>query len=359
MQERPNPNIEQIAQDACVYSRNIIKQGSNHISGEINLNQVNSEINNQEISPNNTLNKEISFNEIFNPEHNSYVKELRASYYEKDPIEKDIYLSGFENAIAKSLKFSTGNCQEFAMQGLDYLLTKEPGIRGELFRAKGGDHVFLVINRAINSNPKDPLTWGEGAYVCDPWANVVCKASDLYSHLKKIKRDPNLHPLESFNYFTSDYINKHRNIDSLKNNFKEASVNLTEILAKYIEGLKTELRRLEKKYGEKDNKVEIVKKKIDSLESFKTNLELDIEKTVISYENATDYKKTRSELLKQVTHLKSDTIKEMKFEKSELTTLYMHKRDNIINNNIFFKPKSTTEKNLEKLRETINKKLQH
>jgi hypothetical protein len=86
-------------------------------------------------------------------------------------------------------KYSLGNCEEFAMLALDYIvmhnskLALENQVFAELCRVKNGDHIVLVIGRSRYSKETDVRTWGD-AYICDPWSNEIYKAIDYREKLK-------------------------------------------------------------------------------------------------------------------------------------------------------------------------------
>jgi len=47
---------------------------------------------------------------------------------------------------------------------------------------ENGDHTFLVIGRLSGSDPNDPKTWGEDAWICD--STKVYRAQDYQEGLK-------------------------------------------------------------------------------------------------------------------------------------------------------------------------------
>lgn len=56
------------------------------------------------------------------------------------------------------------------------MIRKNPDVNAELCHIKGGDHVFLVIGRANDGDPKKPETWGDEAYICDPFRLMMYMA---------------------------------------------------------------------------------------------------------------------------------------------------------------------------------------
>lgn len=84
--------------------------------------------------------------------------------------------------VKMAKQFSVGNCVEYAQLVVNYLRKMDVGL-AELFEIKQGDHVFVVIGRAEDSDPTKPETWGPDAVVCDAWSNKVYPATDIMQHL--------------------------------------------------------------------------------------------------------------------------------------------------------------------------------
>lgn len=90
--------------------------------------------------------------------------------------------SSFKLAIdmgMKALKYSIGNCMEMSAAAFVYLLNIQPEIKIDLYNIKGGDHCFLVLGRDFDSDPADHKTWGENAFICDPWSKKSFPASQI------------------------------------------------------------------------------------------------------------------------------------------------------------------------------------
>lgn len=104
----------------------------------------------------------------------------------------------FENQIAASKKFSIGNCYEYALIALEYMVKNNPDVNSEVFYIQGGDHVFLVIGRKEGSNSRDPKTWGNEAFICDPWSNSVYPAKEYLNKTKNF-------------FYTQDYNGNYEN----------------------------------------------------------------------------------------------------------------------------------------------------
>lgn len=175
-----------------------------------------------------------------------------------------------ESGVVQASK--KGNCGEYAMLALKYVVahnnSNSAQINAECYEVQGGDHVFLVVGREPASNPKDPSTWGESAYICDPWANDVYEAKDYLTKTKgfstsavsppaqfpiinkTIDFDPQEHSLApqqaNPNYNTtylnqalnSDLtINKQHYLESITNLYARKSAALTEIVERNITDL--------------------------------------------------------------------------------------------------------------------------
>jgi hypothetical protein len=76
-----------------------------------------------------------------------------------------------------------GNCHEFTMIALNYLMKNHSEINAEIFTVTQGDHVFVVIggDHAEENLQQDYL--GENAVICDPHAGEVYPASELHSRM--------------------------------------------------------------------------------------------------------------------------------------------------------------------------------
>jgi hypothetical protein len=78
--------------------------------------------------------------------------------------------------------FAGGNCFDMALYAFG-LFGKWDVYPLERIDVQGGDHSYVVVGRfdsfeGTKCNLQDLGTWGESAYVCDPWANIACRASD-------------------------------------------------------------------------------------------------------------------------------------------------------------------------------------
>ncbi len=167
------PDLKEVleaAEYAKVHARSRICKGSNHHDGMAK--QLSSDIDQRDAL------------------HQSII-EMRDLIHDEskitpNPLEKNYTdLLWFETNIKFSTKYSLGNCYEYTLQALDYILQKNPDIDGEIFRILRGDHFFLVLNRDPNSDPNKPETWG-AAVICDPWLNAVYEAKEYQSRLSEV-----------------------------------------------------------------------------------------------------------------------------------------------------------------------------
>lgn len=84
------------------------------------------------------------------------------------------FINKFSEAMVSNelaLKLRVGQCTELSHSGLiDLMEIFSINTRIEIFHfGETGDHVFLVIGRDPKSIDSDPTTWGEDAWVYDPW----------------------------------------------------------------------------------------------------------------------------------------------------------------------------------------------
>ena len=234
-------------------------------------------------------------------------------------------ITHFEKRIADCKKFSIGNCHELALMALDYMVRNQPRVNAEVYSIKGGDHVFLVIGRANDSDPRKPETWGDNAYICDPWSDAVYPAKDylektknfyctvnidgtLTNHIEDF--DPSRHEMDPIPGQNNTHIIEH----SQKLNTILITVFTTinnkhcDIFDQLANDLEKTAKRLTQNYGEDDPKVKIINEKIGIIRQetakFRTEFNDYIEKikTDASPENYQSHKEINDQLQK---HMKS------------------------------------------------------
>jgi hypothetical protein len=190
----------------------------------------------------------------------------------------------FEQTVAAGVKFSIGNCYEYALIALYYVLRKKSKINAEIFYLSGGDHVVLVIGRNPNSVPSKPETWGSDACMCDPWSNEVYPAVDYLKRTKNFYQvttadgaytnhiedfNPTKHKFSLHSNLNSTYIRQH----TVKANallievFVSLNEQYTAIYNKLANDLTVIAENMERCYGKEDFKVLALKEKITELRS--------------------------------------------------------------------------------------------
>jgi hypothetical protein len=74
------------------------------------------------------------------------------------------------------LAIGTGNCLEYAVVAFDILYSGNCRPIEFVQLAYPSTHCFVVLGLARpRGNVGQSLAWGEGVYVCDPWANIATK----------------------------------------------------------------------------------------------------------------------------------------------------------------------------------------
>lgn len=106
--------------------------------------------------------------------------------------------------LPKELK--AAYCDHLARYSLQYLQEKYPEINVELVACDA--HVFLVLNRTVDSNPLDMATWGKDSYLYDPWAKIIIAPHlDKGFCIKELLKLPAISSCDDFS--TGELSNKH------------------------------------------------------------------------------------------------------------------------------------------------------
>ena len=84
-------------------------------------------------------------------------------------------VSLFDTAIS-------GNCYDQALYAVGVFATRGL-VAVERISLEGGDHTLCAVGRLDSVNGQatdlqDFATWGDAAYICDPWTNIACLARD-------------------------------------------------------------------------------------------------------------------------------------------------------------------------------------
>jgi len=122
-----------------------------------------------------------------------HIERMRKSTFSTEVSLKDLFrvpdihfnadLYQIKKAVRLVKNFSVGNCGEYAALALNYL-RKQDVKRAEAFSISNGNHCFVVIDRAMDSDPEKPETWGTDAIVCDPWSNKIYPATEITQTLQ-------------------------------------------------------------------------------------------------------------------------------------------------------------------------------
>jgi hypothetical protein len=82
-------------------------------------------------------------------------------------------------------RFRCGNCREQAAVAMMFLHRRR--VRPlDYMNLTNGDHAFVVIDRAVNSDVNDPNTWGETAVVCDAWSKIAYPATQINNNMRRM-----------------------------------------------------------------------------------------------------------------------------------------------------------------------------
>lgn len=88
-----------------------------------------------------------------------------------------------------SKHYGCGNCGE--QSALAFVYLRQQGVKPlDWYQVNSFQHAFVIVDRASGSDPKNYLTWGNDAVVCDPWRKVVAYVNDESSYFSK--NSPNL-----------------------------------------------------------------------------------------------------------------------------------------------------------------------
>jgi len=223
-------------------------------------------------------------------------------------LEPDENRRNFNLCMSLSSRYSLGNCTELAILALNYMIEHAPQIPAEIYDVIGGDHIFLVIGRKAQSCQKLPETWGDDAYICDPWSNKVYPAKEYRSKFKNFYQSEGMNYTEDFNpakhiltlsenftnyaLYPNGYIETP--IDSLIKNYLkkiQAIVNTLTLLKNKFEiicnDIKSQYNEYDLKYLIVKYKITAIQKVIDKIENKKTETLLfqDYSKAIVELNN--------------------------------------------------------------------------
>ena len=255
------------------------------------------------------------------------VKAIRKNPYDKflkDNLMEEDDLGAFEEKIARTCKFSLGNCYEFAILAFYYCLIK--GIPAEVYTVTNDDHAFVVINRPPGSNPEDPKTWGKETLISDPWDNHWYYVQDLDERFTKVfSKDFKVAPLRKD--LNTKNLSLHRTLKDLEINFLKKceliSIQLKICLKKFQSLLKTS----------SSVKHPIIQKKIEEITAIlsiliraKEIFEL-LKNTAKKKESSNwmdHYSLTRHSLQREFSLLRKQALSAVTLSKEDSENLYAH-----------------------------------
>lgn len=196
-------------------------------------------------------------------------------------IESNIKL--FYKSVENSKKFSLGNCAELAMLAMNYIAHNTDN-NAEFYNIINGDHMFVVIGRQMNSDPSDPTTWGDQAFFCDPWSNLVYPSRDYltklhdhyisgdvenYNYVNNIRPfDPHTQQLMPVANLNTAYIRSfhEKNVDFVQALFIMQCSCMSNALTTLKQNLQTTAQRLKEKYPTSNERIAVIEKLITNLE---------------------------------------------------------------------------------------------
>ncbi|ASQ46728.1 hypothetical protein [Legionella clemsonensis] len=252
-------------------------------------------------------------------------------------LEFDYYIYEFYQSIECSKKYSIGNCNELAELALDYIAHYAPHVDAEVFQLLGGNHVLLVVGRLKGSDPEKPETWGQNAYICDPWSNEVYPASEYLSRTKNYYQkydkdlDDNINCIEDFNpskhtfkpirNYNTDYIRKFNSNEHIAGVYELFQKKQQMIIAAAVNLERAFINtsnKLEKKYGLSHEKCQIVQNKIHQLRTVTEQLTSDFAKPI---DESTNYYEIISALDRTLRHSIKTYLKAAEITNEEAMTL--------------------------------------
>lgn len=290
-------------------------------------------------------------------------------------IDRDI--SRFNETVKWSRGTGGGNCAENASLALDYVANNEPEAFAEIYQLDPAvDHVFCVIDRKKDSDPNKPETWGENAFVCDPWADQVYSASALtekksyiFTDIKErpnkeggVKErevifDPSLHKIEPQKKLDTDTIRATKSKDSVDhvlNAFQKKSEIVLSALDTLSKDLEKEAKRLDKdKSSISTEKGNVIKEKMTAVQNEITRIKDDVKENI---PNRDDYVAARAQLENKLQTTILNTSKLMQLDAAQEKIL--NKQKNPMLDKLMGKtaPQSAVamQQAIEKARNTLN-----
>ncbi|WWQ31359.1 hypothetical protein RSgd_2557 [Ralstonia solanacearum] len=82
--------------------------------------------------------------------------------------------------LTAAMQGEAHQCQELSLLAMHHLENR--GLQAQILELGGDDeavtHDVAIIGPASNPLPTDMTEWHPDVYVCDPWSNIACRASD-------------------------------------------------------------------------------------------------------------------------------------------------------------------------------------
>jgi hypothetical protein len=106
------------------------------------------------------------------------------------PVGNEVMAKEVAASAIAAKKFRIGNCE--AQASLAYCYVVEQAASPTRLMALGGDydHSFIVVGPK-RGNFMDPTTWGDGVFVCDPWANEVYGSDQILVKMRALHQATN------------------------------------------------------------------------------------------------------------------------------------------------------------------------
>ena len=116
----------------------------------------------------------------------SFKRRYEASLYrgsiEREAPKLGATVDDIDRYAQRAMEVQAGNCGELAAIAYAYLLeSAEASSFDYVIFASPGDHAFISIGQPLPVNGVYPISfgdWHDGAYICDPWANLACPAQE-------------------------------------------------------------------------------------------------------------------------------------------------------------------------------------
>ncbi|ARG98659.1 hypothetical protein [Legionella micdadei] len=280
---------EYVARQAVLYARQFIREGYTQLA--------NNEYSDEK--------KKALFHAVQDVRH------IQDSIFTESRLEHDACVKEFYNKVAFAKKYSLGNCEELAFVALDYVIDNAPlGINAEVYGLSGGDHALLVIGRTENSDPNNPDTWGENAFIADPWANQIYPASRYKEWTKNYYATGNIEtrtnwiedfspqqhkftPYENINVHYMRKAHTPEHFQEFTQLFKTKCETLLKCSQQFQQKLEDVAKELRNKYGDNHFKLPVLYKKIEQLKQLNEKIEQSIEQEIKPGKN---YYETRHDL---------------------------------------------------------------